>query len=56
VDATALAHAAEDASLVVKVGWCVHLGNLALVHDADAIVVDDSLESVGYAEQSLRDR
>lgn len=52
-NSTAFAHASENSSLAVKVGWCVQLGNLALVHNADAVVVDDSLQSVSDTQERL---
>lgn len=54
VDPTAFTHAPEDASLVVKVGWCVQLGNSSLVHNADAVVVNNRFEPMSDAEESLR--
>lgn len=52
-DSTAVAHALEDATLIVQINGCVEFGNLALVHNAYAVVVDDRLETMCNAEQCL---
>jgi hypothetical protein len=50
-DSATFAHASEDASCVIQVDRRVEFRNLALVHDANAVVVDDSLKTMGNAEQ-----
>jgi hypothetical protein len=50
-DATAFAHAFEDASSAVEVDGCVEFGNLTLVHDTNAVVVDDSLQAMRDTKQ-----
>jgi hypothetical protein len=42
-NSAAFAHAPENASSVVQVDGCVEFGNLALIHDADAVVIDNRL-------------
>jgi hypothetical protein len=46
-DTAALAHAAEYASLVVEVDRSVKLGNVASIHDKNAVITDDRLEAMG---------
>ena len=43
-NARAITHAAEDAALVVQGDGGVELGDVARVHDEDAVVADDCLE------------
>lgn len=49
----ALTHALEDAALVVQPQRAVELRDQPRVHDADAVVVDDGLETMRNAEQCL---
>jgi hypothetical protein len=53
-DSTALTHASENASCVVQVNGRVHFRDLALVHYADAVVIDNRLQPMSYAR--LADR
>ena len=50
-DAASVAHASKDAALVPEREGGVHLGDVAGVHDADAVVADDGAQAVGDAEE-----
>ena len=43
-DATAIAHASENAAFVVESDWRVELSDIALIHDNDTIISNDSLQ------------
>lgn len=53
-DPTALTHGTEDAiCLIPEHNWCIHLSNPTLIHNADAIVVDDRAQAMRNTQQSL---
>jgi len=52
-DTATIAHASEDAALVVQCDGCIELGDVALVHDEDAVVSYNSLCQVSKIHSNI---
>lgn len=53
-DPTALAHGTENTiCLIPQHNRCIHLSDPTLIHNTDAIIVDDSAQAMRNTQQSL---
>jgi hypothetical protein len=48
-DTPTVTHASEDATILIQCVRCIQFRDHTLIHDTDAIVIDDRLQSMGNA-------
>ena len=52
-DTTSITHTPEDTALLIQSIRCIQFCNRALIHDANAVVIDNGFESMSDTKQSL---